>query len=557
MFKSDHPLRNRSARISAFAAGMLGSALVLVSVPTVLEAAPKVGTRAEIERILANSERDAAIFFVAKGGPNACGTGCSEWIAFQGSLNRGVAQRFRQFLDGLDGKPRTLFIDSRGGRIVDARDIGALLRERMIGASIGRTIPAGCRSFDESCRKKIVVGLTQSARLVTAGAGCSSACVELFLGAAVRQVPSDARLRIHSPILPPEAVLTEATRQTAAFSKKRYFTFMGIEPDFVEVIEKVPYENMRDITRSEMARFGIETRGRFETRWLRFTDGEARGLIWKAVTEPGQPGSTNYRTTRLQISCFDPQNAIVRYQRELLREEPVPNGTVRLDDGATIQFGSVRVAKYGVVAEARTTIDILRELAARSEVALTETRGLLPEGTPRSIKISTAGLTVALNDFEAACKPRPAVVAAAAPATAAAPRTMPAMPSDYRPIWFFHVKGPPDACGRGCSEWIAADGELVDPGAPKRLEAFLSQPKRRELPVFFNASAGVDFLDRLNVDHAMAVGRILRQHRMTTGVGRTIPDACGGKDLSDIECRVRCRRARHMRRVSTLLMEHA
>lgn len=106
MFKSDHPLRNWSARISAFAAGMLGSAVVLVSVPTVLEAAPKVGTRAEIERILANSERDAAIFFVAKGGPNACGTGCSEWIAFQGSLNRGVAQRFRQFLDGLDGKPR-------------------------------------------------------------------------------------------------------------------------------------------------------------------------------------------------------------------------------------------------------------------------------------------------------------------------------------------------------------------------------------------------------------------------------------------------------------------
>src|SRR5262249_6920354 len=37
-------------------------------------------------------------FYVAKGGPNACGPGCNEWIAAEGTFDLGVAGRLRAFL---------------------------------------------------------------------------------------------------------------------------------------------------------------------------------------------------------------------------------------------------------------------------------------------------------------------------------------------------------------------------------------------------------------------------------------------------------------------------
>src|SRR4029079_3683295 len=42
--------------------------------------------------------REPMIFFVAKGGPNACGPGCSQWIAAQGNFDEKSEDRFRTLL---------------------------------------------------------------------------------------------------------------------------------------------------------------------------------------------------------------------------------------------------------------------------------------------------------------------------------------------------------------------------------------------------------------------------------------------------------------------------
>ena len=41
------------------------------------------------------------VFFLAKGEPDSCGTGCSEWIAAEGKIDLGAAQRLRAFLTGV------------------------------------------------------------------------------------------------------------------------------------------------------------------------------------------------------------------------------------------------------------------------------------------------------------------------------------------------------------------------------------------------------------------------------------------------------------------------
>src|SRR5262249_31011196 len=92
---------------------------------------------------------------------------------------------------------------------------------------------------------------------------------------------------------------------------------------------------------------------------------------------------------------------------------------------------------------------------------------------------------------------------------------------------FFVAKGDAGACGRGCSEWIAAEG-MIDGGAAQPVRVFLGALPRRALPVFFNSTGG-------DVGQAVALGTILRERRMTVGVGRTLAEGC--RQTVDEACR--------------------
>src|SRR5262245_61983836 len=81
------------------------------------------------------------IFVVAHGPPNACGPGCSDWIAAEGMFDTDVVPRFRSFLATLNGRNLPIIFDSLGGIIGQARALGRILRERRMTASIGETYP--------------------------------------------------------------------------------------------------------------------------------------------------------------------------------------------------------------------------------------------------------------------------------------------------------------------------------------------------------------------------------------------------------------------------------
>ena len=111
-------------------------------------------------------------------------------------------------------------------------------------------------------------------------------------------------------------------------------------------------------------------------------------------------------------------------------------------------------------------------------------------------------------------------LADAIPRAAAAPAQKPDFFAAMRrqPMIFFVVKGAPNACGLGCSEWIAADG-VIDQDAGKRLHDFVAGLPRRDLPIFFHSTGG-------SAVQAMAMGVVMREHRMTAAVGRTFPEGC-------------------------------
>jgi hypothetical protein len=92
------------------------------------------------------------------------------------------------------------------------------------------------------------------------------------------------------------------------------------------------------------------------------------------------------------------------------------------------------------------------------------------------------------------------------------------------PPRFYLANGDHNACGEGCDEWIAAEG-YFDAGAPARLFAFLKAQPGRNLPIYFQSPGGF-------IDQAMEIGRYLRDHQITTGVAKTLPEVCAAHDFA-------------------------
>src|SRR5258708_25471646 len=106
-----------------------------------------------------------------------------------------------------------------------------------------------------------------------------------------------------------------------------------------------------------------------------------------------------------------------------------------------------------------------------------------------------------------------------------APRKLAAPKS--APMIFYLAKGDDDACGPGCGEWIAAEGQ-IEADTAQRLRTFLNRLDKRKLPIFFHSPGG-------NGTTSTVMGRLLRERDVTAGVSETIPVGCA--DASEQACR--------------------
>jgi Flp pilus assembly protein TadD len=99
-----------------------------------------------------------------------------------------------------------------------------------------------------------------------------------------------------------------------------------------------------------------------------------------------------------------------------------------------------------------------------------------------------------------------------------------------RPMLFAIAHGnSPNACGEGCNEWIAAEG-FFDKDIESRFRKFLGGLHDRKLPIFFHSPGGF-------MNESYAIGRMLRERKMTAGIAITIPEDCHNENVADESCR--------------------
>ncbi|HLH90481.1 MAG TPA: hypothetical protein VKX28_18670 [Xanthobacteraceae bacterium] len=293
------------------------------------------------------------VFFVAKGDANACGPGCSEWIAAEGTIDIGADARLRLLLKKLGARKLPIYFESPGGAIPAGLAIGRIMRQHGLTAGVGRTVPVGCDPkavYAAACDKLKRSGRELLADLDTSSAICNSACVFSLVGATVREVGPGAKLGIHSASVTfslrrvdakGHVVATTPTHVAAAVERRAlagnydriaaYMHEMGISPTLLEAARKIPSSSVRYLSRDEVVAFGIDPRESIEGLWL-FLD-QPSGAVAVKVMQWREPAAGTFRRAILRMSCVGADTVRFQFAREVGADKASLPGRFRVKAG--------------------------------------------------------------------------------------------------------------------------------------------------------------------------------------------------------------------------------
>jgi hypothetical protein len=259
-------------------------------------------------------------FFLARGPEDSCGPGCREWIAADGQFDEGSAARFRVFLARIKARDIPVFFNSNGGLQEEAMAIGRIMRERRMRAGIALTRPDICmrkpndRAVCDTAKKS---GKPLASEWTSYDANCNSACGIALIGAPERWIPPGGAIGIHSPAYycflrsgrivgqkGSSKLATQCRRFTAQGAEQLadYVREMGIGTGFVEAMKKVPHNEVRYLTREELANFGIDHGDIAETPWMG-KPGAAQVTVKVLLEATGADGGK--RMGWLELQCDD------------------------------------------------------------------------------------------------------------------------------------------------------------------------------------------------------------------------------------------------------------
>jgi hypothetical protein len=345
-------------------------------------------------------------FYLAKGAADACGSGCSEWIAAEGAIEEETADRMRAFLKRQTGPKRPIYFHSPGGLVSESLAIGRLMRERGLTAGVARTVVQGCEPKD--CAEAKKAGREFKAKLNSYAGQCSSGCVYALVGARTREIAPEARLGIHAGrsrikkapkgVRIPPHFLADAHKES---NRKiaRYLVEMGIKPALLEAAEKIAHEDIRILDRDEIVRFGIDTRTFVEGNW--FFD-ERAGVV-KSISESPQ-GAADYHTTTLRFACLGTERTYVGYSRNLNPNDGALAALKLTIGGKSLRLDPVKSPVTGGDAKVLRDLRLQWVPAGFFELATANDYILITQedANPRSTKVSTSGLAAALSSLPCA-----------------------------------------------------------------------------------------------------------------------------------------------------------
>lgn len=220
------------------------------------------------------------------------GGNCSTcaWIAAEGEIVEGDAQALLDYIDTNEiDYQKLIMINSRGGNVAAAIELGTLIRERGMRVMVARTIeyePKGAGRTFQSYE----------------GGTCASACVFVLMGGEVREIAADSLVGVHqfAPNIDELGSIasTTASTQSVVAMLQGYAASMGVNPALMALASSTSPGDMLWLEPQQMERLNLLTSRNYrsEAEWELRPVGNQ--LIGRASQE-----QTNGRTTGMVIDC--------------------------------------------------------------------------------------------------------------------------------------------------------------------------------------------------------------------------------------------------------------
>lgn len=211
---------------------------------------------------------DAMIFYVAHGQQGACGPGCSDWIAAEGTVQWDTHKRLIAILDRQGARRLPIVINTRADSNLNvAASLGRILRDRGFDTTEGATVVGACAGKpDADCFALKRPGGPLDATLNLSDTRCDLACVLILAGGVHRSLPSGTRMVLSGMAirnrLAPNVSEERREELTTLFDKqfRLYLHDMGVDTELIDIVDRNSEEHhSTEVPSSDWARLHIVT----------------------------------------------------------------------------------------------------------------------------------------------------------------------------------------------------------------------------------------------------------------------------------------------------------
>lgn len=220
------------------------------------------------------------------------GGNCSTcaWIAADGEIKEGDAEALIKFIAANEIDYQNLIIiNSPGGNVAAAIELGTLLRKRGMRVIVGQTT------------EEEVEGADRTIQVYRAGS-CASACVFVLMGGVEREIAEGSQVGVHQFAPPADelaslASITSSTQSIVA-ALQGYAIKMGVNPAVLTLASATAPEDMIWLEPREMERLNLLTSRNF----LKMAEWSLRPAGSQLLARAEQE-QTNGRTTVYVADC--------------------------------------------------------------------------------------------------------------------------------------------------------------------------------------------------------------------------------------------------------------
>ena len=136
-------------------------------------------------------------FIFARSSAVGCKTNCPEWISAEGAIVAGTPALLKRVLKKLGARKLPIIVNSPGGDVDAALQLGRIIRKNGLDIAIGKTEFSDCWPGTEGCGASFGKGVAYFGVASDGGAMCNSACPLMFAGGVRRVAGGWAYLGVH------------------------------------------------------------------------------------------------------------------------------------------------------------------------------------------------------------------------------------------------------------------------------------------------------------------------------------------------------------------------